>query len=469
MIIGEDVPLGGFLCLVCTRLPGESHHRGLWSLLLCLCGLLSVNQLPLRVDINNRSIYKAQKLVCRNCSKRAHTRIHRHPHAHTQAFMHACTHTHTHTQILRQQPYNLHRNTKSKQLSKSQESPTPASHSHTHTQPGETKGRVGEREREAVQAQLIWFSIVNLTFDCCQWQSNLRERDRRLNRERNQKQNLEQEPYTITHRTVGSICQVLQWNSRQSCLSAVVGSVSRRRSVSGDFSPPPPLRLDVRDPAVGQVSQSSSKLVFYIQSTGSVSVILLLLVWNMYPAPPWNWTSETQLLDKSVHFFFFFFWNIDKLLLNPFTAMMSLENDQKKCKNLKLFSPLFFFYTLACEQAFIKTCNTESRYATGPQKILRACTFQPGNFTGCGREGVKPLFHPPPPSLPCNPTAINWTVSDKLWQMNLNASCFPDLNTRKVKNNTEFNTKKHKNVKTLCSFCTFWVLGWMNEWMKIYI
>ena len=117
---------------------------GLGSLLLCLCGLLSANQLPLCVDTNNRSIYHAQKLVCRNCSKRTHTRIHRH------SCMHS--HTHTHTQILRQQPYNLHRlHTKSKQLSKSQDSPTPASHSHmhthTHTQPGETKGRVGERER----------------------------------------------------------------------------------------------------------------------------------------------------------------------------------------------------------------------------------------------------------------------------------------------------------------------------------
>ena len=97
-------------------------------------------------------------------------------------------------------------------------------------------------------------------------------------KQRNQKQNLGQEPYTITHRTVGSICQVLQWNSRQSCLSAVVGSVSRRRSVSGDFSPPPPLRLDVRDPAAGQVSQSSSKLVFYTQSTGSVRECYFVVV-----------------------------------------------------------------------------------------------------------------------------------------------------------------------------------------------
>ena len=101
--------------------------------------------------------------------------------------------------------------------------------------------------------------------------------------------------YTITHRTVGSICQVLQWNSRQSCLSAVVGSVSRRRSVSGDFSPPPPLRLDVRDPAVGQVSQ---RVLFCCCCWSGICTNLLSPLFH--PAPPWNWMSETRLWDKSV-------------------------------------------------------------------------------------------------------------------------------------------------------------------------
>ena len=45
---------------------------------------------------------------------------------------------------------------------------------------------------------------------------------------------------------------------------------------------------------------------------------------------------------------------------------------------------------MACERIYIKTHTTESR----PENILlqeRPCIFQPGNFTGCGSEGVKQL------------------------------------------------------------------------------
>ena len=40
-------------------------------------------------------------------------------------------------------------------------------------------------------------------------------------------------------------------------------------------------------------------------------------------------------------------------------------------------------------------CSVESRFVIGSSDILSAgvyvCTFQPGNFTGCGRKGVKRL------------------------------------------------------------------------------
>ena len=36
-VLFEDVPLVEFMCLVFTRMPGESYRRRLTSLLLCLC------------------------------------------------------------------------------------------------------------------------------------------------------------------------------------------------------------------------------------------------------------------------------------------------------------------------------------------------------------------------------------------------------------------------------------------------
>ena len=44
--------------------------------------------------------------------------------------------------------------------------------------------------------------------------------------------------------------------------------------------------------------------------------------------------------------------------------------------------------------------RTESRFVKGPSNILfvrvYVCTFQPGNFTGWGSEGVNSLFQPAP-------------------------------------------------------------------------
>ena len=53
----------------------------------------------------------------------------------------------------------------------------------------------------------------------------------------------------------------------------------------------------------------------------------------------------------------------------------------------------FIFYALACERPCIKTHRTESRFVTGLENIafvaMCAWTFQPGNLTGWGNEGVK--------------------------------------------------------------------------------
>ena len=53
---------------------------------------------------------------------------------------------------------------------------------------------------------------------------------------------------------------------------------------------------------------------------------------------------------------------------------------------------LLFLYFVSTRYDFYQLRSTESRYVIGPSNILFAgvcvSTFQPGNFTGCGREGV---------------------------------------------------------------------------------
>ena len=75
--------------------------------------------------------------------------------------------------------------------------------------------------------------------------------------------------------------------------------------------------------------------------------------------------------------------------INHFSAMMSLEKRAMKVQNLKPFSPFVFCFALACERMFIKTHSTESRCVIGPENMqARPCSFQQGNFTGSGSEGV---------------------------------------------------------------------------------
>ena len=188
MIISEDVPLVGFMCLVYTCMAGESYCRWLWSLLLCLCGVFwaLINSLCGLILITEVFIKCESLFVQIILSMQTHTHTGTHTYEHTDytklnlhnikreangsstthssisnRFINACmqahiltlkcmhtgnhTHTHphkvymilteTHTQLIRQQPYNFHRNAKSKQISKSQLPPPSLSclsFSHTH-------------------------------------------------------------------------------------------------------------------------------------------------------------------------------------------------------------------------------------------------------------------------------------------------------------------------------------------------
>ena len=58
--------------------------------------------------------------------------------------------------------------------------------------------------------------------------------------------------------------------------------------------------------------------------------------------------------------------------INPFTVMMSFENDPKKVRNLKPLSLFVFFFAQACKRIFSKTHSIESRcYRTGKYTVCR--------------------------------------------------------------------------------------------------
>ena len=65
--------------------------------------------------------------------------------------------------------------------------------------------------------------------------------------------------------------------------------------------------------------------------------------------------------------------------VNPFTAMMPLENDQYNWPNLKplslfvFFLLLFFFFAPACDSILIETHSIETRdVRIGPEDLLYA-------------------------------------------------------------------------------------------------
>ena len=92
-------------------------------------------------------------------------------------------------------------------------------------------------------------------------------------------------------------------------------------------------------------------------------------------------------------------------LINSFTAMLAAPSLWKLPMKVPNVKPLRLFvvapFPWAREKISIKMDSTESRFVIGRPNILFGvvymCTFQPGNFTGCGSEGVNTwtLFLPP--------------------------------------------------------------------------
>ena len=86
--------------------------------------------------------------------------------------------------------------------------------------------------------------------------------------------------------------------------------------------------------------------------------------------------------------------------VNPFTAMLAALSPRKrpmKVANLKSVWLLFSFFfspSVACvrERTSIETHGIERKFVIGLSNILIAdvyvCTFQPGNYTSWGSEGV---------------------------------------------------------------------------------
>ena len=89
---------------------------------------------------------------------------------------------------------------------------------------------------------------------------------------------------------------------------------------------------------------------------------------------------------------------IDLMLrLNSFTATLaapSLGKRPSEVPNLKsrrLCFPLRLKGFLSHERISIKMRSIESRFVIRLSHVLYVCTFQPGNFTSCGSEGVNSL------------------------------------------------------------------------------
>ena len=80
---------------------------------------------------------------------------------------------------------------------------------------------------------------------------------------------------------------------------------------------------------------------------------------------------------------------------NPFTAMLAALSLGKWPIKVPILKSFWLFYPLARarERTYIQMHSAESGYVTEPSNVLSAgayvCSFQPGNFTGWGSEGVK--------------------------------------------------------------------------------
>ena len=81
------------------------------------------------------------------------------------------------------------------------------------------------------------------------------------------------------------------------------------------------------------------------------------------------------------------------VLINPFTAVMSLEKWPRKMQNCKALSLSVFFFALACERILIEMLIIESRCVTGPENILCAGMSMHLSLKGLKKISVLSEFH----------------------------------------------------------------------------
>ena len=84
-------------------------------------------------------------------------------------------------------------------------------------------------------------------------------------------------------------------------------------------------------------------------------------------------------------------WRRGQMEINPFTAMLAAPSLGKwpiTVPNLKSLSLWGCFLAPFHEHAAGFVCSVEIGFVTGPSNTLFVCTFQPGNLTCWGSEGV---------------------------------------------------------------------------------
>ena len=81
------------------------------------------------------------------------------------------------------------------------------------------------------------------------------------------------------------------------------------------------------------------------------------------------------------------------VLINPFTAVLSLEKQPGKVQNFKALSLAVFFFALECERILIEMLIVESRCVTGQENILCAGMPMPLSVKGLKKISVLSEFH----------------------------------------------------------------------------
>ena len=79
-------------------------------------------------------------------------------------------------------------------------------------------------------------------------------------------------------------------------------------------------------------------------------------------------------------------------VVNPFTVMVSLENNQSNCEISNPSAFFSSFFAVECERIFNKAHNIESRCAIGPEDTVCRClraSFSPETLHGGAVNGLR--------------------------------------------------------------------------------